>query len=327
VESAQISGKVFRHLSTMHPSLSKPERKRYAEFDPDKWYPWTADIAGEFTDLMRRSPRDTSFARGLAYAAIKGLSEDDKLSPTDVVAGLATLPAAFAGPSGSGFEVVMHHPGFADVFYRGMPGFANACIAIAGELTQRLQAVGARGLDVKHAEGCRLQGGDACKFEVRWTADTGERAAAAPAPSPAPERAFERPAERPLERPAERVFERPSESPLRRPSDALRFDDPPAPRATVSARPAPPPLRPQSAPPTAAASTGNSADDLFEQLRSRLADAERQTTRHTELEAHIAALDARATELENALAEAQAETAAARSALADLKRRLRELVG
>ena len=72
MDSPQISGKVFRFLSTMHPSLSKPERKRYAEFDPDKWYPWTADIAGEFTDLMRRSPRDTSFARGLAYAATKG---------------------------------------------------------------------------------------------------------------------------------------------------------------------------------------------------------------------------------------------------------------
>lgn len=334
MESDQISGKVFRHLSTMHPSLSKPERKRYAEFDPDKWYPWTADIAGEFTDLMRRSPRDTSFARGLAYAAIKGLSEDTKLTPTDVVAGLATLPAAFAGPSGSGFDVVMHYPGFADVFYRGMPGFANACIAIAGELTQRLQAVGARGLDVKHAEGCRLQGGDACKFEVRWTADTEGRPAAAevrpaaaPAPTPAPERAFERAAERPLERSSERLFERPAESPLRAPSEALRFDDPPAPRTTVSARPAPPPLRPVSPAPAPAASTGNSAEDLFEQLRSRLVDAERQTTRHAELEAHIAALDARTTELETALAEAQADAATARGALADLKRRLRDLVG
>ena len=43
VESAQISGKVFRFLSTMHPSLGKPERRRYAEFDPDKWYPWTPE--------------------------------------------------------------------------------------------------------------------------------------------------------------------------------------------------------------------------------------------------------------------------------------------
>jgi len=107
VESAQISGKVFRFLSTMHPSLSKPERKRYAEFDPDKWYPWTPDIAGEFTDLMRRSPRDTSFARGLAYAATKGLPEDTKLTPTDVVAGLQTLPSAFVGPSGSGKSTII----------------------------------------------------------------------------------------------------------------------------------------------------------------------------------------------------------------------------
>ena len=111
----------------MHPSLSKPERKRYSDFDPDKWYPWTLDIAGEFTDLMKRSPRDTSFARGLAYAATKGLPDDSKLTPTDVVGGLATLPAAFVGPSGSGFEVVMERPGFAEVYYRGMPGFANVC--------------------------------------------------------------------------------------------------------------------------------------------------------------------------------------------------------
>ena len=88
MESAQISGKVFRFLSTMHPSLSKPERKRYSDFDPDKWYPWTPDIAGEFTDLLRRSPRVTSFARGLAYAATKGLLDDSKLSPTVVVAGV-----------------------------------------------------------------------------------------------------------------------------------------------------------------------------------------------------------------------------------------------
>jgi hypothetical protein len=317
VESAQISGKVFRFLSTMHPSLSKPERKRYSEFDPDKWYPWTPDIAGEFTDLMRRSPRDTSFARGLAYAATKGLPEDAKLSATDVVAGLSTLPAAFVGPSGSGFEVSIQGPGVADVFYRGMPGFANVCIAIAGELTQRLQAVGARALDVKHAEGCRLQGADACRFEVRWSADPGDRA-----PS-------EQPLERPADRSVERAFERPVESSTRATSllgeASMRFDDAPAPRAAVSARPAAPPMAVPA--PAASMPTGNSADDLFEQLRSRLVDAERQTARHTELETHISALNAHAAELENALAEAQADARAARDALADLKRRLRDLVG
>ena len=71
-------------------AFDKPTRNRLASFVSDA----RTLIAGEFTDLMRRSPRDTSFARGLAYAATKGLPEDAKLSPTDVVAGLATLPAA-----------------------------------------------------------------------------------------------------------------------------------------------------------------------------------------------------------------------------------------
>ena len=56
-------------------------------------------------------------------------------------------------------------------------------------------------------------------------------------------------------------------------------------------------------------------------------DAERQTARHTELENHIATLDARAVELESALAAAQTDARSARDALADLKRRLRDLVG
>lgn len=342
MESAQISGKVFRFLSTMHPSLSKPERKRYAEFDPDKWYPWTADIAGEFTDLMRRSPRDTSFARGLAYAATKGLPEDTKLTPTDVVAGLQTLPAAFVGPSGSGFEVQIKHPGFAEVYYRGMPGFANVCIAIAGELTARMQAVGARGLDVKHGEGCRLQGAEACKFEVRWSADPGDAIpaaapapapAAAPAPAPA-ERAYERPAER--QSLTERVFQRPAEPPRMaaaasriQPTEDFRFDDAPPVQATARTV-APPPPRPAAAAaaPAAPAPAGDgSAADLFDQLRSRLVDAERQAARHAELEAHITALEAHSAQLEAALAEAQAEATSALQALADLKHRLRQLVG
>jgi hypothetical protein len=308
VESAQISGKVFRFLSTMHPSLSKPERKRYSEFDPDKWYPWTADIAGEFTDLMKRSPRDTSFARGLAYAATKGLPDDARLTPTDVVAGLATLPAAFVGPGGSGFEVQMEYPGQADVYYRGMPGFSNVCIAIAGELTKRLQDVGVRGLDVRHAEGCRLQGADACHFALRWTVDPGEMSDGAPAARADWQASNGTPEDPPAE-PAPRVS---------------RFEEPP--RPAVSQRPAPPPPR-AAAPAAAPAPSGGSAEDLFEQLRTRLADAERQTARHTELENHIAALDARATELESALAAAEADADAARRELADLKRRLRELAG
>jgi hypothetical protein len=304
VESAQISGKVFRFLSTMHPSLSKPERKRYSEFDPDKWYPWNADIAGEFTDLMKRSPRDTSFARGLAYAATKGLPEDARLSPTDIIAGLSTLPSAFVGPGGSGFEVQMNSPGEAEVYYRGMPGFSNVCIAIAGELTQRLQAVGARGLDVRHADGCRLQGSDACHFSLRWTAEAGEQSGQSAASAP--------------------VHRAASETALRVPRS--RFEEPaPAPRAEISPRPAPPSGR-DGAAPAAPRPTNHSSDDLFDQLRTRLAEAERQTSRHNELENHIAALDARASELESALAAAQADADSARRELADLKRRLRELV-
>ncbi|MFN2378316.1 MAG: hypothetical protein ABR538_17435 [Candidatus Binatia bacterium] len=315
MESAQISGNVFRFLSTMHPSLTKPERKRYAEYDPDKWYPWTADIAGEFTDLMRRSPRDTSFARGLAFAANKGLPDGTKLTTTEMVAGLATLPAAYAGPSGSGFEVNMERPGFAEVLYSGMPGFSNVCIAVAGELTQRLQSIGARGLDVKHTEGCRLQGAEACRFEVRWSADPGDRVAA-----PA--------AERPAEAVVERTFERPAES-APRAAESLRFDDaPPPPRGAIPPRPAPPPrIAPEASPEPAPAGNGHTAADLFEQLRSRLVDAERQTARHSELEAHIEALEARGAQLEEALASAEAEAQQAREALADLKRRLRDLVG
>jgi hypothetical protein len=317
VESAQISGKVFRFLSTMHPSLSKPERKRYAEFDPDKWYPWTPDIAGEFTDLMRRSPRDTSFARGLAYAATKGLPEDSRLSPTDVVAGLATLPAAFVGPAGSGFEVSMERPGYAEVQYRGMPGFSNVCIAIAGELTQRLQAVGARGLDVRHGTGCRQQGADACRFEVRWSADPADRPAAPASDAASNARRMDRPVE--AERPVEQT------------ARVSRFEEPAPPASPVSAAPArpvpPPPPRPVSAMPAPAAAGGGSADALFEQLRSRLVDAERVSTRHAELESHIAALDARQAELESALARAEADAQSARHELADLRRRIRDLVG
>jgi len=79
--------------------------------------------------------------------------------------------------------------------------------------------------------------------------------------------------------------------------------------------------------PLPAAAGGGSAEDLFDQLRSRLVEAERQSSRHAELEAHIAALDARATELEAALAHAETEARGAHAQLADLKRRIRELVG
>ncbi len=166
----QISGKVFRFLSAMHPSLSKTDRKRYAEFEPDTWYPWTPEVAGEFTDLMRRSPRDTSFARGFAYAAQKGVPEGRYICTPNLLESIASLPAAYKGDGGSsGFSATVEGDGRATVTYRGMPGFSNVCIAIRGELTQRLQGSGATGLDVRHTQGCRLQGGDTCHFEVSWS--------------------------------------------------------------------------------------------------------------------------------------------------------------
>ena len=76
-----------------------------------------------------------------------------------------------------------------------------------------------------------------------------------------------------------------------------------------------------------APSGGGPAADLFDQLRSRLVEAERHSTRHAELEAHIEALEAHGRELEAALESAQADADAAHHALADLKRRIRDLVG
>ncbi len=337
MESAQISGKVFRFLSTMHPSLSKAERKRYAEYDPDKWYPWTGDIAAEFTDLVRRSPRDTSFARGFAYAAQKGLPEDVKMSAGELVRDLATLPGAYTDGSGSGFEVKLEGPGRALVTFGGMLGFTNACIVVLGELTQRLQAIGAKGLDVKHAEGCRLQGNEACHFQVQWSAHNDPAglatavaarpastpAAVAPAaPEPAP--AVREPvaaAPRPAPAPPTPVSAaaRPSASPSR--SDAAAEPAAP-PRA---ARPSAPPA-PRPAPSSEAAAAGGSAQDLFEQLRVRLIDAEQNASRHIELEAHIAELEDELARVGDDLEASRADTRAAREALEDLRRRVRDLV-
>jgi hypothetical protein len=143
-DSPQVSGKVFRFLSAMHPALSKAERKRYAGYDPDKWYPWTPEISAEFTDLMRRSPRDTSFARGFAYVAQRAIPEGGYVPTPMLFDRIAELPAAYRGPEGSGFDSRVERPGRATVSYGGMPGFANVCIAIQGELTQRIQATGAQ---------------------------------------------------------------------------------------------------------------------------------------------------------------------------------------
>jgi len=172
VEGPQVSGKVFRFLSAMHPALSKGERKRYAGYDPDKWYPWTPEISAEFTDLMRRSPRDSSFARGFAYVAQRAIPEGGYVPTRTLFDFIHRLPAAFRSPEGSGFEGRVDRSGHAIVSYAGMPGFANVCIAIQGELAQRLQATGAHNVVVRHAQTCRVNGGPRCEFEIEWSGET-----------------------------------------------------------------------------------------------------------------------------------------------------------
>ncbi|MBI5504155.1 MAG: hypothetical protein HY899_05115 [Deltaproteobacteria bacterium] len=335
MESAQVSGKVFRFLSTMHPSLSKAERKRYAEYDPDKWYPWTGDIAAEFTDLVRRSPRDTSFARGFAYAAQKGLPEDVKMSAGELVRDLATLPGVYTDGTGSGFDVRIEGPGRALVSFGGMPGFTNACIVVLGELTQRLQAAGAKGLDVKHAEGCRLQGAEACNFQVQWSAhgdpaglgSGGEARPAAARPAPSPQAV---PAAAPREpaAPASRPAPPPQVSVA--PASATTLRPPPPSRSDAAAARAVRPSAPATPRPSVSsdpAAGGGSAQDLFEQLRVRLLDAEQNAARHVELEARIAELEDELAAAGDDLDAARAEAQAARDALDELRRRIRELVG
>ncbi len=164
----EVSGKVFRFLSAMHPALSKAERKRYAGFDPEKWYDWTPEISQEFSELVRRSPRDTGFARGFAYVAQKAIPEGSYLPTEELLRYLAELPAAFRAVDGSGYTVTSNGANHATVVYCGMPGFNNVCSAIEGELRQRLEASGAENVTVRHGDDCRLNGNDACSFEVEW---------------------------------------------------------------------------------------------------------------------------------------------------------------
>ncbi len=179
MESAEVSGKVFRFLSAMHPALSKAERKRYADYDPDQWYAWTDDLSAEFTDLMRRSPRDTSFARGFAYVYQRSVPEGSYVKTSEMISNIDRLPAAFRAPEGNGFSAEVDRNGHARIAYVGMPGFSNACIAIQGELEERLKASGARGVEVRHAATCRLSGSELCEFDVEWTGE-GPPAGASP---------------------------------------------------------------------------------------------------------------------------------------------------
>ncbi len=338
VEKPQVSGKVFRFLSAMHPALSKAERKRYAGYDPDKWYDWSAEVAAEFTDLMRRSPRDTSFARSFAYAAQRSIPEGHYVPTRQLLEYLGGLPAAFRASDGSGFHATLDRPGHAIVSYTGLPGFSNVCIAIQGELVQRLQATGAQAVNVRHAEMCRVSGAGECRFEVEWTSET-PPAEARPVDArelvgegfvtngdrpPVPETAQATsapPAASAAASPASAASQRAAAGSGRQAASSRTAS------AAVAAEPA------ASRVHTENGTTGElevGSDDLFLQLRKRLADADRQSRLYAEAQAQI---DSMRLEMARARAQADADVAKAQKerdeahdALAELKRRIRAVI-
>ena len=320
-ESAQVSGKVFRFLSAMHPALSKAERKRYAGYDPDKWYPWTPEISAEFTDLMRRSPRDSSFARGFAYVAQRAIPEGGYVPTRMLFDRIARLPAAYRGPDGSGFEGRVDRPGHAVVAYGGMPGFANVCIAIQGELTQRVQASGAQSVVVRHAKTCRVNGAPQCEFEIEWS---GETAPANAHPiADADVVAFGGAADA-------GAHAEPASSARARAERTLLEELAP-PRAAIE------PVRDMHDPRDSTLSGASlpldaelTGEDLFLQLRKRLSEADRQARLYNDARSEIERLKL---EVSRVRAQADAEIARAAkerddvlAALSDLKRRIRTLV-
>ena len=311
----------------MHPALSKSERKRYAGYDPDKWYPWTQELSSEFTELMRRSPRDTSFARGFAYVAQRAVPEGQYVPTGALLDNLIRLPAAYRGPDGSGFDAQLDRPGHAVVRYSGMPGFANVCIAVQGELVQRLQASGAHSVVVKHRPSCRLNGAEVCEFEVEWSGES--------APAEA----------RPV-RTQEIVMDYEHES-YKMPSAGSSAGAEPL---AASPRGYSQTDRPSSS--AASYGVGNggghsqaemthaqgisqadlgSSEDLFIQLRKRLGEADRQARLYADAQQEI---DRLRVELGRVRAQAEAEVAQAEKeklealdALAEFKRRIRAVVG
>jgi hypothetical protein len=341
VADTEVSGKVFRYLSAMHPSLSKAERKQYAAYDPDKWYPWTPEVSGEFTDLMRRSPRDSSFARGFAYVAQRAVPEGHYVPTRILVDNIATLPAAYRGPGGSGFSAERNGTGHAIVRYEGMPGFANVCIAIQGELTERLRASGAQNVLVKHGATCRLSGGDLCEFEVEWT---GEEVPVGAEPVDVHALLGDQAVERDEPEEAKPAATTPpaAEPPQAQPQPQSGVSAPPAPAREAPPRPAPAAaaVRPEPAssrPSTASASLAEleagdiSSDDLFVQLRKRLAEADRQSSLFNEAQQEIDRLRVELgrvrADAEAEVAKARAEAKQARDAVAELKRKVRDVLG
>jgi len=327
VEGSEVSGKVFRFLSAMHPALSKSERKRYAGYDPDKWYPWTPELSAEFTELMRRSPRDTSFARGFAYVAQRAIPEGQYVPTGALLDKLGGLPAGFRSPYGSGFDAQSDRPGHAVVRYAGMPGFANVCIAVQGEIVQRLQASGAHSVVVKHRPSCRLNGAEVCEFEVEWS---GESPPAEARPARTQEIVME------YQRPS---FQAPSGGASPRESAAPMAA---APRTYTSGEQ----VRTSAAANYSGSNGGGhmqaelhgqtaadlgTSEDLFIQLRKRLAEADRQARLYADAQQEI---DRLRVELGRVRAQAEAEVAQAEKeksealdTLADFKRRIRVVVG
>lgn len=285
----------------MHPSLSKAERKRYAGYDPDNWYPWTTEMSAELTDLMRRSPRDTSFARGFAYVAQKAVAEGEYITTRDFLAHIGSLPSAYRAGDGSGFKADLNGSGKAIVSYSGMPGFSNVCIAVQGELQQRLDASGALSAQVGHGKVCRLNGDDHCEFELTWSGESapaGARPAnlsefggadASARPAPAAKLATE--SKKLAPKKVGKVAVEVRESELPKP-DALPEID-----------------------------TGG-GEDLFDQIKKRLAEAERQAKLYGEARAEIDNLNR---ELAQSRADLETSLAESESARDDLGRELTAL--
>ena len=318
----------------MHPALSKSERKRYAGYDPDKWYPWTAELSAEFTDLMRRSPRDTSFARGFAYVSQRSIPEGHYVPTSVLLDNFDRLPGAYRGPDGSGFNAQVDRPGHAIVRYSGLSGFANVCIAIQGEITQRMQATGAHSVSVKHRPTCRLNGADVCEFEVEWSGESPpaearpvrtqeiitdyERQGTETPPASAPSRD----AGEPMAAAAQGAYA-PMEHSRSTVSSASYSGGNGGGHSTMDLS--------SSTPSTGAGADLASSEDLFVQLRKRLAEADRQARLYADAQQEI---DRLRVELSRVRAQAEAEIAQADKeksealdALADLKRRIRGIIG
>lgn len=394
MEKPQVSGKVFRFLSAMHPALSKAERKKYASYDPDEWYEWTTELAAEFTDLMRRSPRDTSFARGFAYVSQRAVPEGQYVQTGDLLGFIRQLPAAYRSPHGTGYEARIEDSGRASVTYDGMPGFSNVCIAIQGELTQRMQASGAQSVAVKHTETCRVSGSSECRFEIEWSGEAAPSGATAAdaaslideelaglgaAPVPAQEQSDIPVAPRPVAEAARGDADRSSVvTPLHpdpepywasssltgqatdagpiQPAAAAAATAPvasAAPAAAAAIAPsvsaAPAAAVASAAPALAEAGTdalleqnlaaefldlggedSGSGDDLFVQLRKRLAIADRQSRMYQDAQAQIESLRAEIARIRQAadsqLAQVARERDLAVDALIELKRRVRSVI-